>query len=114
MDFASFFRSFPGAVTVCDCDGVILEMSDRARETFSADGGEKLLGTNVLGCHPEPARTKLKGLLAEGRTNAYTIEKNGIKKLIFQAPWTENGEYRGFLELSLVLPSVLPHFVRGT
>jgi PAS domain-containing protein len=113
MDFASFFKSFPGAVTVCDQDGVILELNDRARETFAADGGEKLLGTNVLDCHPEPARTKLKSLLAEGRTNTYTIEKNGIKKLIYQTPWMENGEYRGFLELSLVLPPVLPHFVRG-
>jgi len=114
MDFASFFKSFPGSMTVCDRDGVILEMNDRARETFASDGGEKLLGTNVLDCHPEPARTKLKGLLAEGRTNTYTIEKNGVKKLIYQAPWMEKGGYRGFLELSLVLPPVLPHFVRGT
>ncbi len=29
-------------------------------------------------------------------TNAYTIEKNGIKKLIHQTPWFENGEYTGF------------------
>ncbi len=41
-------------------------------------------------------------------------KKTGVKKLIFQAPWTENGEYRGFLELSLVLPQMMPHFIRGT
>jgi len=113
MDVAGFFKSFPGAITVCDRDGLILEMNDRAVETFAADGGEKLLGANVLECHPEPARTKLQRMMAEGRTNVYTIEKNGVRKLIFQAPWMENGACRGYLELALVLPPVMPHFVRG-
>ncbi len=45
--------------------------------------------------------------------NVYTIEKNGIKKLIYQSPWYENGEYAGFVELSLEIPFELPHFVRG-
>ena len=44
--------------------------------------------------------------------NAYTIEKGGVKKLIYQAPWFEDGEYRGLVEVTLVLPDVLPHFVR--
>lgn len=113
MDFANFFKGFPGAVTVCDRDGVILAMNDRALETFAAAGGDRLLGTNALSCHPEPARSKLKSMLAEGLTNVYTIEKKGVKKLIYQAPWKENGAYRGFLELSLVIPETMPHFVRG-
>jgi PAS domain-containing protein len=112
MDYMKFFQSFPGAVTVCDRDGVILEMNDRARETFASDGGAGLIGADVLACHPEPARTKLRIMLAEGRSNVYTIEKNGLKKLIYQAPWMENGEYRGFLELALVIPMRAPHFVR--
>ena len=113
MDFANFFKGFPGAVTVCDRDGVILAMNERAMETFASDGGEKLLGTNVLQCHPEPARSKLKAMLAESRTNVYTIEKKGIRKLIYQAPWLENGVVAGFCELSLVIPETMPHFVRG-
>lgn len=112
MNEANFFQYFPGAVTVCDREGAILAMNDRARAVFAADGGEKLLGKNVLDCHPEPARSKLKDMLAEGRANVYTIEKNGVKKLIYQAPWTENGIYRGFLELSLVIPETMPHFIR--
>ncbi|MCC7295518.1 MAG: PAS domain-containing protein [Acidobacteria bacterium] len=113
MDYAALFRGFPGAVTVCDREGVILAMNDRAIETFAGDGGDRLLGTSVFSCHPEPARTKLRALLAEGWTNVYTIEKNGVRKLIYQAPWMENGAYAGFLELSLVLPAARPHFVRG-
>jgi transcriptional regulator with PAS, ATPase and Fis domain len=113
MDFANFFKGFAGAVTVCDQEGVILAMNDRALETFAADGGEQLLGTNVLSCHPEPARSKLKAMLTEGRTNIYTIEKKGVRKLIYQAPWKENGVYAGFCELALVVPETMPHFIRG-
>jgi hypothetical protein len=46
------------------------------------------------------------------QTNVYTIEKNGVKKLIYQAPWYEEGQYCGFLELSLEIPFEMPHFNR--
>jgi hypothetical protein len=42
------------------------------------------------------------------RTNVYTIEKAGRKKLIFQAPWYEDGIFAGLVELSLDIPSVMP------
>jgi len=106
-------KEFPGAVTVCDRDGVVLAMNDRAAAGFAADGGRALVGTNVLACHPEPARAKLAKMLASGEANVYTIEKDGVKKLIYQAPWYRDGAYAGFVELSLVVPFALPHFVRG-
>jgi len=105
-------KEFPGAVTVCDTEGRILEMNQRSREVFAADGGDRLIGTNVLDCHPEPSRSKLRGMMADKRTNVYTIQKNGRKKLIFQAPWYRDGSYAGFVELSLEIPRDLPHFNR--
>ncbi|MDI6765813.1 MAG: PAS domain-containing protein [Bacteroidota bacterium] len=105
-------RNFPGAITVCNTEGTILEMNEAAIKTFRDDGGEKLIGTNVLDCHPEPSRTKLNELLLSQKTNVYTIEKNGIKKLIYQSPWYENGKYAGMAELSLEIPQELPHFIR--
>ena len=51
-------------------------------------------------------------LLDSRRTNVYTIEKRGQKKLIYQAPWYQEGQYRGFIELSLELPAEMPHFIR--
>jgi len=114
MSLHRWIEEFPAAVTVCDPDGVILAMNVRAADkVFAADGGRALIGTNVLDCHPEAAKEKLARMLTEGKTNAYTIEKRGVKKLIYQAPWYENGEYRGFVELSLEIPFDLPHFVRG-
>ena len=109
----TWVREFPGAVTVCDTQGVILEMNDRAAEMFAADGGRDLVGTNLLDCHPEPARAKLEGMLASRQKNVYTIEKAGVKKLIFQTPWYLGGEFAGFLEMALEIPFELPHFVRA-
>ena len=112
MDHA-WIKSFPAAITVCGVDGIILEMNDKAIDSFKEDGGEKLIGTNLLNCHPEPARSQLEEMLRTQRHNSYTIEKRGVKKLIYQTPWYDNGRYSGFVELSLPLPFVMPHFIRA-
>jgi transcriptional regulator with PAS, ATPase and Fis domain len=101
------------AITLCEKNGIITYMNDKALKTFEKDGGEKLIGTNVLDCHPEPSRTQLAGMLKEEKKNVYTIEKNGKKKLIYQAPCYENGEYKGFVEISMEIPDVMENFVRG-
>jgi transcriptional regulator with PAS, ATPase and Fis domain len=113
LEAFAWVQEFPGAVTVCDREGVVLAMNDKSVRTFERDGGAALIGTNLFACHPEPARTKLKEMLLTGKSNAYTIEKNGVKKLIYQSPWYEKGVYSGFVELSLEIPFEMPHFVRG-
>jgi transcriptional regulator with PAS, ATPase and Fis domain len=113
MNEHDWIKEFPGSVTVCDAKGVILEMNDKAAKTFEKDGGYALIGKNMLDCHPEPARTKTERLLVEKEKNVYTIEKNGIKKLIFQSPWFKDGKYAGFVELSLEIPFEIPHFIRS-
>jgi len=112
MSSQAWVQEFPGSITVCDSDGIILEMNDRAVKTYQDQGGEKLIGTNMLDCHPEPARTKTQRLLETRHANVYTIEKGGVKKLIFQTPWYRDGKYAGFVELSLEIPVQMPHFVR--
>ncbi|MBI5295904.1 MAG: diguanylate cyclase [Chloroflexi bacterium] len=112
MDEHIWVKEFPAAVTVCDAEGIILEMNDKAAKTFESDGGYKLVGSNVLDCHPEPARTKTERLLAAREKNVYTIEKNGVKKLIYQSPWYRDGQYAGFVELSLEIPFEMEHFIR--
>ncbi len=108
----AWVKEFCGAITVCDPEGIILEMNDKAAESFEEDGGRALIGKNVLDCHPEPARGKLERLMQEGQPNIYTIEKNGVKKLIYQSPWYMDGHYAGFLEMSLEIIFEMPHFVR--
>ncbi len=100
------------AIVVCDTQGIIIYMNRQAEIDFEADGGAQLLGKNVLDCHPEPARTKLQDLLRNQKSNVYTVEKGGIKKLIYQLPWFKEGKYAGLVEISLVIPSHLPHYIR--
>jgi hypothetical protein len=108
----AWIKEFPGAVTVCDPDGVILEMNDKSAKSFEKDGGYALVGKNMFECHSEASVEKLKGLMARRETNVYTIEKKGVKKIIYQCPWTLKGKYAGFVEISLEIPFELPHFVR--
>ncbi len=105
-------KDFCGAITVCSPDGTIVEMNEKACRTFEKDGGSRLIGKNVLDCHPEPARTKLRELLDDQKSNIYTIEKAGVKKLIYQVPWYQDGRYGGMVELSIEIPSEMPHFIR--
>lgn len=107
-----YFEGADIAVTICAKDGTILDMNEKSRKTFLKPGREELIGHNVLDCHPEPARSLLADMLKNPRTNIYTVEKEGLKKLIFQTPWYENGEYAGFMELSIVLPENIPNRVR--
>lgn len=105
-------QEFPGSITVCDPAGIILEMNDRSAKTFQEQGGAALVGSNLLDCHPEPSRTKLVRIMETRQPNVYTIEKQGVKKLIYQGPWFQDGRYAGFVELALEIPVELPHFVR--
>lgn len=98
------------AVTVCDTEGLILYMNEKARQTFASHGD--LIGSNLFGCHSEASRAKIRHMLATGESNAYTIEKQGLHKMIYQTPWRRDGQIAGLVEISMVIPSELPHHIR--
>lgn len=106
-----YFQEADIAVTVCDKTGKIIDMNEQSRQV-NLKPGQELIGSNVLDCHPEPARSMLKEMMRQERKHVYTIEKNGRKKLIYQIPWYEKGEYMGFLELSMVIPFEMEHKIR--
>jgi PAS domain-containing protein len=105
-------KEFSGAVTVCDLEGKILYMNEKSCRTFAGQGGKDLIGRSLLDCHPEPARSKLQQLLQAPWVNCYTVEKEGVRKLIYQAPWSAGGKACGLVELSLELPGEIPNYVR--
>ena len=113
MNRPDWASEFPAAITVCDEHGILVAMNDRAADTLEADGGRALIGKSILDCHPGPARTKTEAMLQSQEKNVYTMEKNGIKKLIFQSPWYRQGRFAGLVELDLEIPADLPHFVRS-
>ena len=103
---------FNGAITVCDREGTVVYMNDESKKVFAkyAEGG--LVGKSLLFCHPEPARTMLQNMMAEPISNTYTIEKNGIRKMIHQSPWMEDGQFKGVVEMSFEIPMELTHHKR--
>ena len=70
------------AVTVCDKEGIILYMNDKAKETFARHGD--LVGKSLMPCHSERSKEIIAHLLETGGVNAYTIDKGGVKKMIYQ------------------------------
>jgi len=88
-------------------------MNERSINTFQKYGGAGIIGTNLFLYHHGDSAVKLRELLDTATKNAYTIEKNGIKKIIYQSPWYKEGIFAGLIELSLEIPMEMPHFVRG-
>ena len=96
------------AVTVCDTEGVILYMNEKARATYIRHGN--LIGSNLFGCHNERSREIIRRLTAEG---AYTIEKQGVRKMIYQTAWRTGDKVGGLVEISMEIPAEMPHYIRG-
>lgn len=98
------------AVTVCDADYNIIYMNDKARATFASHGD--LIGSNLMECHNERSVAIIKELLATGGVNCYTIDKKGVRKMIYQTAWRDNGSVAGLVEISMEIPEKMPHYIR--
>lgn len=105
-------EELPIAITVTDKSGKIIEMNNKSAEVFAKYGGLNLIGQQLNDCHNPQSQGIIAHLANDKATNVYTIEKNGVKKLIYQCPWYNQGEYAGLVEISMVIPENLPHFIR--
>ena len=111
MDFI-WAEKMDCAVTVCDTEGTVIYMNERSRATFNKDG-QSMVGRSMIPCHNERSQAIIRQMLTEGTTNCYTIDKNGVRKLIYQTPWRhEDGSIGGLVEISIVLPEQMPNYVR--
>ena len=87
-------------------------MNQRSQMTFAKSGGKELIGKPLFDCHPSRAQEMIKHLMSSQETNTYTIEKEGVKKLIYQTPWYQDGQFAGLVEMSIVIPNDIPHYKR--
>jgi hypothetical protein len=117
MEDFNKFADFPAPLTVCDREGVVLFMNEASRRQFAKDGGSSLLGKNLLDCHSSASRKLIMEMIESGKSNTYSIEKGGKKKLVYQAPWygtSRTGErvLGGLIEISISLPEGMRNIVR--
>ena len=101
-------ESLDCAVTLCDNEGTVLYQNARSRQV----NGD-VRGRSLIPCHNERLRGIIARLLAEGGKNVYTIEKRGVRKLIYQTVWRRAGEVCGLVEFSMEIPAEMPHYVRS-
>lgn len=94
-------------VTVCDTVGKIIFMNEKSIAKYG-----NIMGQNLFNCHHPKSQEKIKELLATGGSHVYTIEKNGVNKMIYQTAWQNEGVVGGLVEITFELPAELPHFIR--
>ena len=99
------------AVTVCDTEGKVIYMNEKSRETFNKDG-KLMIGQNLFPCHKERSQQMIRNMMETDTINAYTITKNGQRKMIYQTPWKVDGKVAGMVEISMVIPDEMPHYQR--
>ena len=110
-ELLNWAEDIDGAITVSDAEGKVIFMNKRSRETFNKNG-ETMVGRSMIPCHSERSQAIIRHMLTSGESHCYTITKKGRKKLIFQTPWKVEGEVRGLVEFSFVLPDEMPHYDR--
>lgn len=109
MDWENYFNS---SVIVCDKELNIIYLNEKAKMMFDENERDNALGRNLIECHNEDSNKKILDIKENLKPNIYTIEKAGIKKLIYQSPLIKNNEFNGIIELSLEIPDVIPHLKR--
>jgi transcriptional regulator with PAS, ATPase and Fis domain len=106
-------KNFAAAITICDKEGIITYMNDQAAVMFANNGGYDLIGKSLFECHLQSSNDKIAEIMQTRKPHAYTTEKKGIKRLIYQAPHIENGAVIGIVELAIEIPSDMPHYIRS-
>jgi len=109
----NYFNEIPVAITVSDIEGNIVYMNEKSATVFEKYGGKALLNSSLYNCHNSISQESIKQMMKGNKTNAYTIEKNGVKKMIFQTPWCENNKVCGMVEFSFEIPFEMSHFIRS-
>ena len=112
FDF-EWFEHLPCAITVCDRNFRILYMNDRSAEVNKEDGGRGLIGKSLIDCHPPRARRKLRVLMSSGRPHAYTVQRKGTTKMVYQSHWRKKGRTGALVEIVFELPRRMPNRVRN-
>lgn len=103
---------FPGMISVCDKDGKILAMNQKISDYFKDTGGKNLVGSNLFDCHSKQSGEMIKEQMKSQKTIVYTAEEDGQTELVIHAPWFQNGQFAGIVEITVPLEGEIKHLLR--
>lgn len=93
------------AVTVADEAYRIIFMNDMALEHYAAQGGEHLIGTDLLDCHNATSQANLHRMVERYRngdlapTRYHIAKQDGHIQSIVLIPLIVDGQFKGIAEL---------------
>ena len=99
-------------VTVCDLKGIIVYMNQASVLGMHKYGGYDLIGKSLFDCHNAKSCQLIREMLDHPFVNIYIVEKHGERRLIRQYPWEEDGEHKGIIEMSFLVPFNIPVNIR--
>jgi len=108
LDGAFWANELQFAITVTDINDTIIYMNKKSKRSYP----NAKIGDNLAGCHKQISMDKVEEFKKNDVSNTYTVQKNGIKKLIHQTPWYKNGKIAGLAEFSIEIPFEIPHIIR--
>ena len=103
-------KNFTAAITVCDQDGIVIYMNEKACKTFDKAGEKSMIGQSLFPCHKPESAEKIKYMLENNTTNNYTIEKMASKTYLSKP--MVGGKVAGMVEISMEIPFEMPNYKR--
>ena len=85
------------AITVSDLEDNIIYMNEKSKSTFP----NVSIGDNLRNCHKKSSNEIIQKMRNENLSNTYTVQKDGIKKIIHIVPWYMEGKVAGLVEFSI-------------
>ncbi|MBP7562873.1 MAG: PAS sensor protein, partial [Candidatus Cloacimonetes bacterium] len=65
-----WIKDFNAAITVCDREGIVISMNEKASKTFEKWGGKELIGKSLYDCHNPHSVMMIKKMMDENITNS--------------------------------------------
>ena len=98
-----FLQETDMIISVCDADGTIVYMNDKAKNYFQEPGTPELTGSNILDCHPEPSKSQLKKMMTTHETQSLIKGEGEKRRIIHQTPIYKNKKFNGYIEIIIPL-----------
>lgn len=72
-------KILPASIVICDVDGIIVYMNNRAEKNFESKGGYNLIGKSLFECHNERSSKIIKELISQKKSIHIQSKRKALK-----------------------------------